>query len=247
LLFSIIGAYSLSKQPSMLVARLAMSTAFAAPHSRLAMASFRSSAVRMGLDTEEGKAWHALGYNIGNQLGDLAGSSEAEVDDILTGIKAALLQEPPEVPLAEYVPKASQMMQARQMEKSKAMIAAGEKALETAAAEEGATKTDSGLVILDLTEGSGATPAASDTVEVHYEGTLVDGTVFDSSYARGQPISFPLSGVISGWTEGLQLMKVGGKAKLTIPYDKAYGERGSPPAIPPMATLIFTVELLDIK
>jgi FKBP-type peptidyl-prolyl cis-trans isomerase FkpA len=209
--------------------------------------AIRTSAVRMGLDTEEGKAWHALGFNIGTQLKDLQGSSETEVDDILSGIKAALMQEPPEVPLDEYVPKASMMMQERAAEKGKAMIEEGKKALEAAAAEDGATKTDSGLVVLIENEGSGASPAASDSVEVHYEGTLVDGSVFDSSYARGQPISFPLSGVIAGWTEGLQLMKVGGKAKLTIPYDLAYGERGSPPAIPPMATLIFTVELLDIK
>ena len=157
------------------------------------------------------------------------------------------MEEPPEVPLAEYVPKASQLMQARQMKMAEAAVEGGKKALEAAASEDGATKTDSGLVVLPLEEGSGATPAASDTVEVHYEGTLVDGTVFDSSYARGQPISFPLSGVISGWTEGLQLMKVGGKAKLTIPSDIAYGDSGSPPAIPPKATLIFTVELLAIK
>ena len=181
------------------------------------------------------------------QVKDLQGSSESEIDDILSGIKAALMEQPPEVPLAEYVPKASQLMQERAAEKSKEMIEEGKKALEKAAAEDGATKTDSGLVIQHEKEGDGASPAASDTVEVHYEGTLVDGTVFDSSYARGQPISFPLSGVISGWTEGLQLMKVGGKAKLTIPYDLAYGERGSPPAIPPMATLVFTVELLEIK
>lgn len=141
----------------------------------------RTTAVKMGLDTEEGKAWHALGFNIGMQLKDLQGSSESEVDDILSGIKAALLQEPPEVPLAEYVPKASQLMQERQAEKGKAMIEAGKKALETAAGEDGAIKTDSGLVFLSENEGSGASPAATDTVEVHYEGTLVDGTVFDSS------------------------------------------------------------------
>ena len=99
--------------------------------------------------------------------------------------------------------------------------------------------------------GGDSHPLPSSPCACHYEGRCAsdwpDGKTFDSSYARGQPISFPLSGVIAGWTEGLQLMKVGGKAKLTIPYDLAYGERGSPPAIPPMATLVFTVELLDIK
>ena len=94
---------------------------------------------------------------------------------------------------------------------------------------------------------SGDSPSKEDTVEVNYEGKLIDGSVFDSSYARGESISFPLSGVIAGWTEGLQLMKPGGKALLTIPPDIAYGERGSPPVIPPQATLIFTVELIAIK
>jgi FKBP-type peptidyl-prolyl cis-trans isomerase FkpA len=90
-------------------------------------------------------------------------------------------------------------------------------------------------------------PTKADTVEVHYEGKLIDGTVFDSSIARGEPISFPLSGVIAGWTEGLQLMREGGKAKLTSPSDLAYGPRGSPPKIPGGATLVFEVELLQIK
>ena len=128
-----------------------------------------------------------------------------------------------------------------------AAAAAGLKALDDAAKEDGATQTASGLVILSLEDGDGASPTAADTVEVHYEGKLVDGTVFDSSYARGETISFPLSGVIKGWTEGLQLMKTGGKAKLTIPSDIAYGDSGSPPTIPPKSTLIFTVELIAIK
>jgi FKBP-type peptidyl-prolyl cis-trans isomerase FkpA len=107
--------------------------------------------------------------------------------------------------------------------------------------------TPSGLVYRSLTEGTGANPAATDTVKVHYRGTLADGKEFDSSYKRGEPASFPLNRVIPCWTEGVQRMKVGGKALLTIPPDIAYGDRGSPPVIPPKATLVFTVELLAIK
>jgi FKBP-type peptidyl-prolyl cis-trans isomerase FkpA len=117
----------------------------------------------------------------------------------------------------------------------------------TAAKEPGAVVTGSGLVYRALTEGKGASPGATDTVKVHYRGTLPEGTEFDSSYKRGQPIEFPLNRVIPCWTEGLQKMKVGGKAKLTCPPAIAYGSRGAGGVIPPNATLHFEVELLGIN
>ncbi|WP_157974610.1 FKBP-type peptidyl-prolyl cis-trans isomerase [Lewinella sp. IMCC34183] len=107
--------------------------------------------------------------------------------------------------------------------------------------------TDSGLQYEVLKEGTGASPSATETVEVHYHGTLINGKVFDSSVERGQTIEFPLNRVIRGWTEGVQLMKEGGKYRFFIPYDLAYGEQGSPPAIPPYAALIFDVELFKVK
>ncbi len=112
--------------------------------------------------------------------------------------------------------------------------------------QEGVTETASGLQYTILEEGAGDSPKARDTVTVHYRGTLVDGTEFDSSYSRNQPASFPLDGVIKGWTEGLQLMKVGGKTRFFIPPDLAYGSRGAGGIIGPDATLIFDVELLSI-
>ena len=123
----------------------------------------------------------------------------------------------------------------------------GEKFLAENGKREGVKTTASGLQYEVLEATLGQKPKATDTVKVHYEGTLIDGTVFDSSYKRGESISFPLNGVIKGWTEGLQLMAVGSKYKFFIPYELAYGERGAGASIPPYATLIFTVELLGIE
>jgi FKBP-type peptidyl-prolyl cis-trans isomerase len=111
---------------------------------------------------------------------------------------------------------------------------------------DGVQATRSGLMFRVLTEGRGSRPVATDSVKVHYEGSLINGTVFDSSYQRGEPISFPLDGVIAGWTEGVQLMAVGAKYEFCIPYSLAYGEKGQPPQIPRCANLLFQVELLEI-
>jgi FKBP-type peptidyl-prolyl cis-trans isomerase FkpA len=118
--------------------------------------------------------------------------------------------------------------------------------LAKAAKEKGAVVTSSGLVYQSLKDGTGPSPTASDAVKVHYRGTLTDGQEFDSSYKRNEPATFPLNGVIRCWTEGVQKMKVGGKARLVCPSDLAYGDRGAPPDIPGGATLVFEVELLDI-
>jgi FKBP-type peptidyl-prolyl cis-trans isomerase FkpA len=129
-----------------------------------------------------------------------------------------------------------------------AQAAMAQNAVTTAAAkEDGAVVTPSGLVYRSLKEGNGASPTATDKVTVHYKGTFPDGREFDSSYKRGQPIDFPLNRVIACWTEGVQRMKVGGKAKLTCPPEIAYGSRGAGNAVPPNATLLFEVELLGIQ
>lgn len=124
---------------------------------------------------------------------------------------------------------------------------AGKAFLAKNANEDGVTQTASGLQYKELVAGDGQKPDAADTVRVHYEGRLLDGSIFDSSYKRGETITFPLNGVIRGWTEGLQLMAVGATYELYIPFNLAYGDRGMPPTIPPCSTLIFKVELIGIE
>jgi FKBP-type peptidyl-prolyl cis-trans isomerase len=127
------------------------------------------------------------------------------------------------------------------------MQEAGQKFLDENAKKPGVVTTPSGLQYKVLDAGYGPQPKATETVKVHYKGTFIDGTTFDSSYDRGEPISFPLNRVIAGWTEGVQLMPVGAKYEFTIPYHLAYGEKGAGGVIPPYATLIFVVELLGIE
>jgi FKBP-type peptidyl-prolyl cis-trans isomerase FklB len=131
--------------------------------------------------------------------------------------------------------------------KAGAAVAQNKKFLEENKKAEGVTTLPSGLQYKVLKSGNGPTPAAEDTVRTHYKGTLIDGTVFDSSYDRGEPAEFPVGGVIKGWTEALQKMKVGDKWQLFIPSELAYGEAGAGGVIPPGATLIFEIELLDVK
>ncbi|MDG1133381.1 MAG: FKBP-type peptidyl-prolyl cis-trans isomerase [Pseudomonadales bacterium] len=140
----------------------------------------------------------------------------------------------------------NEQMQAKQAEEAKAKSAEGDKFLADNAARAEVTTTESGLQYEVLTTGEGEIPTAASTVRTHYHGTLIDGTVFDSSYDRGEPTEFPVGGVIAGWTEALQMMTVGSKWRLTIPYQLAYGEQGAGGVIGPYATLVFDIELLDI-
>merc|ERR1711865_140450 len=198
------------------------------------------------LESEADKCFYAIGINCGRQMGELKCLSHEELDRVLLGMKDVITSQEFKVDLETIMPKAAAMFQAKQVESADKAIAAGLAALVEAANEKGAIKTESGLVILETKAGEGKSPHWKDKVKVHYEGRLPDGTVFDSSMARGEPIEFGLGGVIRGWTEGLQLMKPGGKATLTIPSDLAYGDGGQMPTIPGKATLIFDVELIAI-
>src|SRR5688572_2971115 len=189
--------------------------------------------------TEEQKALYALGVAMSQNITAFE-LTAAELEFVKAGLADGAQGKTAKFDPQPYFPKLQEMMKTR-------TAAAGKVVLDKAAAEKGAKRTASGLVITTLKEGTGASPKATDTVKVHYHGTLPNGKVFDSSRDRGEPAEFELNGVIKCWTEGVQLMKVGGKSKLVCPADIAYGERGAAGgAIPPGATLIFEVELLDI-
>ncbi|EPZ00849.1 FKBP-type peptidyl-prolyl cis-trans isomerase [Mannheimia haemolytica] len=201
----------------------------------------------VGLDSVEAKGGYGIGLQIGQQL--LGSGMDVNAEAVARGIYDVLNNNEPAIDINEVtaaLQELGQSAEAAQAEAFKAIDAENKAFLEENKKANGVIVTDSGLQYEILTEGTGEKPTATSTVRVHYTGSLIDGTVFDSSVKRGQPAEFPVNGVIRGWTEALQLMPVGSKWRLTIPQELAYGERGAGASIPPFATLVFEVELLDI-
>jgi FKBP-type peptidyl-prolyl cis-trans isomerase len=188
-------------------------------------------------------------YSLGMLIGGNIKGSGISVDPaaFLAGLKDVLDGKATKYTAAQAQAAVQSAVQVAQSKKGAAGAAEGKAFLESNKKKAGVKTTDSGLQYEVLTEGKGAKPKATDTVKVHYEGKLLSGKVFDSSIARGQPATFPLNGVIKGWTEGVQLMSVGSKYRFYVPSDLAYGERGAGEDIGPNATLIFEVELLSIE
>jgi FKBP-type peptidyl-prolyl cis-trans isomerase FkpA len=196
------------------------------------------------LQTDEEKTVYALGLQMYRSMAqfDLTPAELELVKRALSDAEAGK----PAVDVTEWAPKFQALAQTRSARVAEKQKTASQAYLAKAATQPGAIKTESGLIYLNIRPGSGASPKASDSVKVNYRGTLIDGTEFDSSYKRNQPAQFPLNGVIRCWTEGVQKMKVGGKARLVCPSEIAYGDKGHPPTIPGGATLVFEIELLEI-
>jgi FKBP-type peptidyl-prolyl cis-trans isomerase FklB len=203
------------------------------------------------LETEAQMVGYAIGMNIGMNMK----LQELDIDpeQVAAGLVAAFKGEPTlmdEDQMAQTLMAFQQQMQARDMEKMAAEATvnavASQKYLEENSKKKDVVTTETGLQYRVLSQGKGASPKADSTVDVHYRGTLVDGTEFDSSYSRGEPATFPVGNVIPGWTEALQLMKEGDKWEIAIPAELAYADQGAPPVIPPSSALIFEVELLKV-
>ena len=196
-----------------------------------------------GLTTDDQKILYAVGLVMARQLGEFD-LSPAELEIVKRALSDAAAGKPALV-LDEWGPKIQSLAQTRSARVAQREKASAAAFVTKAAAETGAVKTPSGLIYKEVAPGSGALPKATDTVKVNYRGTFTNGTEFDSSYKRNQPAQFPLNGVIKCWTEGVQKMKVGGKARLVCPSDIAYGDQGRG-EIPGGATLVFDIELLEI-
>lgn len=196
---------------------------------------------------ESEKVLYTVGSMFGSRLKELE-LSENEIDLVLAGVRdSANKNRKVHVDIDEFGPKVRDFFRQRANAKSEQTKKQGAAYMEATIAKEGMQKTPSGLAYKILAPGTGKAPTATDVVKVHYEGKLTDGTVFDSSRERDKPVTFPLNRVIKGWTEGLQLIKTGGKIKLLIPSELGYGDHGAPPKIPGGATLAFEVELLGIE
>ena len=198
------------------------------------------------------KVSYALGLGIGRQLSQM-GADNLDIDDFAKAIKDILAGKKPEIDDAEaqtlvkdFFEKQEAKQRAAAAEKFKETKEKGEAYLAENAKKEGVVTLPSGLQYQVIKEGNGRRPKATDKVKCHYEGMLVDGTLFDSSIQRGEPATFPLNGVIKGWTEGLQLMQEGAKYRFFIPYHLGYGENGGGASIPPFAALVFDVELIEV-
>jgi FKBP-type peptidyl-prolyl cis-trans isomerase FklB len=219
----------------------------------IAMSVSMSVFAQSELTTPEQKAGYSIGANIGSNLAGQGLAEDLDVDAIISGLRDSIAGGDLKMTIPE-MEAAIQAFTVLQQEKMNAELVAqaqaGRDFLEQNGKQAGVTTTASGLqysVLNNAPSSSAATPKETDTVSVHYTGTLIDGTVFDSSVERNEPATFPLNGVIPGWTEGLQLMKVGAKYRFFIPSELAYGEQGAPPVIPPNSPLIFDVELLSIE
>lgn len=198
------------------------------------------------------KVSYALGLGIGRQLQDLCGEDlnledfAQAVKDIYTGGELAIDEIEGQQMVIEYLQRRDAEKKAEQAAAGEVAKKAGEDFLKENSNKAGIVTLPSGLQYMVIKEGTGRSPKATDNVKCHYEGTLIDGTLFDSSKKRGEPATFPLNGVIKGWTEGVQLMKEGATYRFFIPYDLAYGANGAGSAIPPYAALIFDVELIEV-
>lgn len=202
------------------------------------------------LETIEQRASYGIGRQMGDQLAQ-NGFRGVDIEAVMAGLKDAYTGEPLRVDaktLTEAFAELNRRLQEKQEQEAKAAMQAGIEFLAENAKREGVVTLESGLQyeVVEAGDDGAAKPESSSKVRVHYHGTFSDGRVFDSSYQRGNPAEFPVGGVIAGWTEALQLMNVGAKWKLYIPYQLAYGAQGSPGGIPPYSTLVFDVELLDI-
>ena len=217
----------------------------------LAVLIFTTNTWAIELDTEQKKLGYIIGMDIGKSLKDQG--TEVDLDSLVSAIRSTYNDEELAMTTEEAAKVRQEYIETRQAEQQaeaavagESNLVAGQKFLAENATKEGVQSTASGLQYKVITMGTGAKPVATDTVKVHYRGTLLDGTEFDSSYARNEPISFGLNRVIAGWTEGVQLMPIGSKFMFFIAPDLAYGEGGGGP-IPPNSTLVFEVELLDIE